>query len=93
MNAIRADDRWRLRDRCAIAGVGLSAFGKIRDRSPIGFTLEGGARALEDAGLSRDDVDGLLVAMPALMGEEHGWAARIAATIPLSEALPAAAAS
>jgi len=84
MNAIRADDRWRLRDRCAIAGVGLSAFGKIRDRSPIGFTLEGIARALEDAGLSRDDVDGLLVAMPAMMGEEHGWAARIAALLEIS---------
>lgn len=84
MTTIRADDRFRLRDRYAIAGVGLSEFGKVRDRSPIGFTLEGIARALEDAGLGRDDVDGLLVAMPARMGEEHGWAARIGALLELS---------
>jgi acetyl-CoA acetyltransferase len=84
MTANPAGDRWRLRDRCAIAGAGLSAFGKIPDRSPIAFTLEGIARALADAGLERDDVDGLLVAMPAMMGEEHGWAARIAALLEIS---------
>jgi len=77
-------DRRGLKDRCAIAGVGLSEFGKIPDQSTIGFTLIGIQRAVEDAGLSRDDVDGLLVAMPAMMGEEHGWAARIAALLELS---------
>lgn len=74
----------RLKDKYAIVGAGLSEFGKIRDKSTIGFTLTGIKRALEDAGLSRDDVDGLLVAMPAMMGEEHGWAARIAALLELS---------
>lgn len=74
----------RLRDRCAIVGVGLSEYGKASGRSTIGFTLTGIKRALNDAGLGRDDVDGLLVAMPAMMGEEHGWAARIAALLELS---------
>jgi acetyl-CoA acetyltransferase len=65
-------------------GVGLSEYGKVSGRSTIGFTLTGIKRALDDAGLGRDDVDGLLVAMPAMMGEEHGWAARIAALLELS---------
>jgi acetyl-CoA acetyltransferase len=65
-------------------GVGLSEYGKVPGKSAIGFTLTGIKRALDDAGLGRDDVDGLLVAMPALMGEEHGWAARIAALLELS---------
>jgi acetyl-CoA acetyltransferase len=72
-----------LKDRCAIVGVGLTKFGKIFDKSPIGFTLEGIKRAVDDAGLTRDDVDGLLVAMPAMMGEEHAWAARIGALLEL----------
>lgn len=77
-------ERAPLKDRYAIAGVGLSEIGKVWDKSPIGLTLVGIKRALEDAGLTRDEVDGLLVAMPARMGEEHGWAARIAALLELS---------
>ncbi len=73
-----------LKDKYAIVGVGLSEFGKVFDKSPMGFTLIGIKRALEDAGLDRDDVDGLLVAMPAMMGEEHGWASRVAALLELS---------
>ncbi len=73
-----------LKDKYAIAGVGLSEFGKVWDKSPFGLTLTGIKRALDDSGLSRDDVDGLLVAMPAMMGEEHGWASRIAAHLELS---------
>ena len=62
----------------AIAGAGASRFGKIQGVSAMGFTLEAGKRALEDAGLSRDEIDGVLVLMPAVMGEQHGWAARVA---------------
>ncbi len=63
----------------AIVGVGTSRFGKLQGVSSMGFTLEASKRALEDAGLSRDAVDGVLVMMPAVMGEQHGWAARVAA--------------
>lgn len=73
-----------LRDKYAIVGVGLSEFGKVWDKSPFGFTLTGIKRALDDAGLSRDDIDGLLVAMPAMMGEEHGWASRLAGLLELT---------
>jgi acetyl-CoA acetyltransferase len=63
----------------AIVGVGTSRFGKLQGVSAMGFTLEASKRAIEDAGIGRDAVDGVLVMMPAIMGEQHGWAARVAA--------------
>lgn len=66
-------------DKCAIVGVGVSRFGKLQGVSTMGFTLEASKRAVEDAGVARDEVDGVLVMMPAIMGEQHGWAARVAA--------------
>lgn len=66
-------------DTCAVVGVGTSRFGKLQGVSTMGFTLEASKRALEDAGISHRDVDGVLVMMPAIMGEQHGWAARVAA--------------
>ena len=63
----------------AIVGVGISRFGKLQGVSTMGFTLEASKRAIEDAGLARDAIDGVLVMMPAIMGEQHGWAARVAA--------------
>jgi len=63
----------------AIVGVATSRFGKIQGVSTMGFTLEASKRAIEDAGLAREDIDGVLVMMPAIMGEQHGWAARVAA--------------
>ena len=62
----------------AIVGVGTSRFGKLQGVSSMGFTLEASKRAIEDAGLGRDAIDGVLVMMPAIMGEQHGWAARVA---------------
>ena len=68
-----------LSGKYAIVGVGTSRFGKLQGVSTMGFTLEASKRAIEDAGMSRDDIDGVLVMMPAIMGEQHGWAARVAA--------------
>jgi len=66
-----------LSGKCAV--VGTSRFGKLQGVSTMGFTLEASKRAVEDTGLARDEVDGVLVMMPAIMGEQHGWAARLAA--------------
>ncbi|MFI5394735.1 MAG: thiolase family protein [Candidatus Binatia bacterium] len=66
-------------DKCAIVGVGTSRFGRLQGVSTMGFTLEASTRAVEDAGVPRDEIDGVLVMMPAIMGEQHGWAARVAA--------------
>jgi len=72
-------DVQRLRDRYAIAGIGLSRFGKLPGTSTMGFTLEAAKRAIDDCGVERDAIDGVLVLMPAVMGEQHGWASRVAA--------------
>ncbi|GBD27899.1 hypothetical protein HRbin30_03256 [bacterium HR30] len=72
-----------LRGGYAIAGVGLSRFGKVPGVSTMGFTLEASKRAVEDAGLQMSEIDGVLVLMPAVMGEQHGWAARVAAYLGL----------
>jgi acyl-CoA synthetase (AMP-forming)/AMP-acid ligase II/acetyl-CoA acetyltransferase len=71
----------RPENRCAIAGIGLSEFGQIWGTSNIGFTLQACKRAIEDAGIDKSEVDGCLVSMPAVMGEQHGWATRIAALL------------
>lgn len=56
-----------LKDRYAIVGAALTRFGKIPGVSAMSFTLQAIKLAVEDAGLSRDDVDGLLVLMPVRM--------------------------
>lgn len=72
-------DPARLRNRYAVAGFGLSRFGRVPGVSAMGFCLEAAARAIADCGVARDDVDGVLCLMPAQMGEQHGWASRVAA--------------
>lgn len=79
-------DAARLRDRYAVAGVGLSRFGKLPGISAMGFTLEAAKRAIEDCGIARDAVDAVLVAMPSAQGECHGWASRAAAFLGITPA-------
>src|SRR5258708_34530276 len=51
-----------LRAKCAIAGLGQTRMGKNFDHAgPVGFAAEAVNLALEDAGLQRADLDGLLV--------------------------------
>jgi acetyl-CoA acetyltransferase len=50
-----------LKGTLAIAGLGVTPQGKVFDRSHMGFAVEAVRLALEDAGLERDDLDGLLV--------------------------------
>jgi acetyl-CoA acetyltransferase len=71
----------RLRDRYAIAGIGLSRYGKVPGVSAMAFCLESSVRAIDDCGIARDDIDGVLCLMPAQMGEQHGWASRVAALL------------
>ena len=79
-------DATRLRDRCAVAGIGLSRFGKVPGTSAMGFALEASKHAIDDCGIERDQIDGVLVLMPAQMGEQHGWASRLAAYLGITPA-------
>ncbi len=79
-------DLQALRDQTAIAGIGLSRFGKVFGVSAMGFALEASKRAIEDAGVRRDDIDGVLVLMPPVMGEQHGWGSRVAAYLGITPA-------
>jgi acetyl-CoA acetyltransferase len=62
-----------LRGRSAIAGLGITEQGKVYDRSQVGFAAEAVRLALLDAGLTRDDLDGLLV-NPGLSWGDMGMA-------------------
>ncbi len=50
-----------LSQRTAIAGLGITKQGKVYDHNHIGFAVEAVQLALDDAGLTRDDLGGLLV--------------------------------
>ena len=53
----RADDV--VERRCAVTGIGQSEIGRRLGRDPLELTLEACLAAVDDAGLTLDDVDGL----------------------------------
>ena len=63
-----------LRGRAAIVGLGMTAQGKVYDFNHVGFASEAVRLALLDAGLTRNDLDGLLV-NPGLSWGDAGMAA------------------
>ncbi|MFM7734353.1 MAG: thiolase family protein, partial [Alphaproteobacteria bacterium] len=80
------NDSRQLSGKAAIAGVGLSRFGRVPGTSAMGFALEASAAAIADAGIPKAEIDGVLVLMPPQMGEQHGWASRIAVHLGLAPA-------
>ena len=50
-----------LKDKCAIAGVGYTPQGKLPDWTPRGLIHEATRNAVEDAGLSFKDIDGIIL--------------------------------
>ena len=55
----------------AIAGLGITAQGKVYGQSPLDFAVEAVSLALADAGLERSDLDGLLL-NPGLAWTDFG---------------------
>lgn len=49
----------RLEDQAIVSGVGTSQIGRRLYRDDLDLTVEACLRAIEDAGLTRDDIDGL----------------------------------
>jgi len=49
----------KFEDRVAISGIGMSDIGRRLMRDPLSLTVEACLRAISDAGLTPDDIDGL----------------------------------
>ena len=49
-----------LKDKYAIVGIGFTAQGRVPDRTELSFHLEACANAVKDAGLKKEDIDGLI---------------------------------
>ena len=60
-----------LKGKTAIVGLGITKQGKVYDSNHIGFAVEAVRLALEDAGLERNDLDGLLL-NPGLSWNDQG---------------------
>src|SRR5882762_9852487 len=63
------DGLMSMKGRTAIVGLGLTPQGRVYDRTHIGFAVEAVRLALEDAGLRRSDLDGLLLNPGLAWGE------------------------
>ena len=53
-----------LRGSAVIAGIGQTEFGKLPGRNPLSLNVEACRKALADAGIEKDEVDGLFVKYP-----------------------------
>lgn len=49
-----------LKNRYAIVGIGYTPQGRVPDRTALSFYTEAAANAIADAGLSKDQIDGLI---------------------------------
>ena len=61
---------WDLKDQAVVSGVGHSPYGKRLNRSTIDLAGEAIRNAVEDAGLTRDDLDGLIVSFGTPIGAD-----------------------
>lgn len=61
---------WDLKDKAAICGVGHSPYGRRLNRSAIDLAGDAIRNALDDAGLGRDDLDGLIVSFGTPIGAD-----------------------
>src|SRR5204863_9139602 len=55
------DELVGVRGSVAIVGLGITEMGKVYGKTATGFAADAIALALEDAGLTKADVDGLLI--------------------------------
>jgi acetyl-CoA acetyltransferase len=49
-----------MKDTCAIVGIGETKFGALPNMTDSALIIEATRKAIEDAGLTKDDIDGLL---------------------------------
>ena len=53
-----------MRGKVVIAGVGHTKFGKLEGRTPVSMNVEACRKALNEAGVGKDEVDAVLVKYP-----------------------------
>lgn len=68
---------WDFKDKAAIAGVGNSAYGRRLNRSAIDLATDAIRAALADAGMGRDDLDGLIVTFGSPIGADADTLAQV----------------
>jgi 3-oxoacyl-[acyl-carrier-protein] synthase III len=51
---------WTLRDRYCIAGIGETAYTKVSGRTVLDLASEACLKAVRDAGVAVDDIDGIV---------------------------------
>src|SRR6266851_5344660 len=73
----KAMGNFDLKDRSAIVGAGNSAFGRRLMRSAIDLACDAIANALEDAGLGRTELDGLIVSFGSPIGVDGDTLAQV----------------
>jgi len=66
-------------EQVAIVGIGTAGFGRFAERSAASLAAQALADALDDAGLERGDVDGLLSHIGSPRGLDYDEAARLLA--------------
>lgn len=78
----------RLRNRCAIVGVGNSTLGRVPEMDALALLEQASWRAVNDAGLSMADIDGVITHGPGdiythhqRIGERLGINARFSTTV------------
>ncbi len=68
---------FELKDRAAIAGAGASAYGRRLMRSAIDLAADAIADALDDAGLARERLDGMIVTFGSPIGADADTLAQV----------------
>ena len=61
----------RLERKAALTGIGQSEVGRRLDRDPLALTVDACLAAIEDAGLTREDIDGLATYPGTMLGAVH----------------------
>ena len=75
-----------LKGKYAIVGIGYTPQGRVPGRTALSFYVEACANAIEDAGLTREDIDGLICyrAFPPSPGEVEATPYRVAQLLGLA---------
>ncbi len=66
-----------LKDRSAIVGAGNSQYGRRLMRSPLDLAADAIANALDDAGLKREELDGMIVSFGTPIGADGDSIAQV----------------